>query len=231
MDVKYPKTLHFPDSPGVNDDDKVWHEAPQTLWGSHVVVTEKLDGECTTLTPDKWHARSLDTPYHPSRRVVQELHDQIKREIPTGWRICGENCYAFHSIFYEMQWPWFYVFSIWDDKNRCLPWDETVEYASVLNLPTVPEIYCGDWSDERQVKCWTNTSHFPQGEFGPNQEGYVVRVAGGFHFDEFSTKIAKWVRSNHVKTADFWLRYQIVVNQHGNANAALERLERYGKDR
>jgi len=56
---KYPKTVHLPNSPGTTDDKKL--DSVDHFEDRIVVVTEKLDGECTTLTPEKWHARSLDT--------------------------------------------------------------------------------------------------------------------------------------------------------------------------
>jgi len=56
LKTKYPKSPHLPESPGVNNDDTIikdlCHLKKQTI-----VVTEKLDGENTTITSEKWHAR------------------------------------------------------------------------------------------------------------------------------------------------------------------------------
>lgn len=45
--------------------------------GQEVVVTEKIDGENTTMYPDHIHARSLDSNHHPSRNIVKQLHGQV----------------------------------------------------------------------------------------------------------------------------------------------------------
>ena len=97
---KYPRTFHLPWSPGVNRDDQIL-VGVDYFRGQQVIVTEKLDGENTSMYSDHFHARSLDSRHHPSRAWVKTLHGGIKHEIPSGWRICGENLYARHSIHYR----------------------------------------------------------------------------------------------------------------------------------
>ena len=99
--VKYPRTFHLPWSPGVTDDDRVLDDPDAAFGESRVVVTEKMDGECTTMYRDYLHARSTDYSPHPSRDRVRALHAQIAHDIPEGWRVCGENVYAQHSISYD----------------------------------------------------------------------------------------------------------------------------------
>ena len=123
---KYPRTPHLPWSPGASSDD-VWIDTFALFEGSEVVITEKMDGENTTLYADHIHARSLDSRHHPSRSWVKGLHQSIAHLIPAGWRICGENLYARHSVGYEALPSYFMVFSIWDEHNHCLGWEQTVE--------------------------------------------------------------------------------------------------------
>ena len=65
MRRKYPRTPHLPWSPGLSSDDTRLGQARQFA-GREVVVTEKLDGENTTLDRRGLHARSLDPG--PTRR-------------------------------------------------------------------------------------------------------------------------------------------------------------------
>jgi len=133
MRVHYPRTPHLPWSPGASADDvRAGRLAGPT--GREVVVTEKLDGENTTLYADGLHARSPDSAHHPSRAWVKALHGRIARLIPPGWRVCGENVYARHSIPYEDLESWFHAFSVWDG-DRCLDWDSTVRFARRLGVP------------------------------------------------------------------------------------------------
>jgi hypothetical protein len=46
--VKYPRTFHLPWSPGRGKDDK-GHSGTSMFEGKEVVVTVKMDGECTSL--------------------------------------------------------------------------------------------------------------------------------------------------------------------------------------
>lgn len=114
--VKYPRTNHVPWSPGMNDDDRM-HENMNHFSGKVVVVTEKMDGENTTMYSDYIHARSIDGRNHPSRNWVKNYWSTISQDIPEHWRICGENLYAEHSISYDNLETYFYGFSIWNEKN------------------------------------------------------------------------------------------------------------------
>jgi len=170
-----------------------------------VVITKKMDGENTTLYPDYMHARSLEEEHHESRGWVKKLHADICWNIPVGWRICGENLYARHSIIYDELPSYFMVFSIWDENNICLSWDDTVEYAGVLGLSTVPLIYRGIWDEElvRELGNKIDTNR---------QEGYVVRIADAFPYGAFRKSIAKWVRKGHVQTTHNWKMRTVVKN-------------------
>ncbi|MET7619851.1 RNA ligase family protein [Streptomyces sp. NPDC005408] len=210
MRVHYPRTPHLPWSPGAAPDDVRAGE----LWGlrgREVVVTEKLDGENTTLYADGLHARSLDSAHHPSRAWVKALQGRIGAEIPQGWRVCGENLYARHSIAYEDLESWFYGFSVWDDHRRCLDWDRTVRFLRQLGVP-VPRVLWRGAFDERALRALRlDTSR---------QEGYVVRTVEGFGPEEFGQRVAKWVRGGHVQTDTHWMHAAVVENGL-SPNAAL----------
>ena len=45
-----------------------------------------------------------------------------------------------------------------------------------------------------------------------NKEGFVVRVAHSFDYNEFSTHVAKWVRRGHVQTDQHWMHQQVRPN-------------------
>jgi len=187
---KYPRTYHFPWSEGATSDDKILSSYDHFV-GMEVVVTEKMDGENTSCYNDHFHARSLDSMHHESRDAVKSLWGVFKHDIPDGWRICGENMYAKHAIAYNSLPSFFMVFSIWNEKNECLSWDETVEWCNLIGLKHVPVLYRGVW-DEKHIKTlWTPDKR-------DTMEGYVVRNANSFHYDDFAMNLAKVVRSGHV---------------------------------
>lgn len=205
--VKYPRSLHFPWSPGTTSDDRILPSTSHFV-GKEVVVTEKMDGENTSIANNFVHARSLDSPNHPSRWYVNKLQKELSFDLPDGIRICGENCYAKHSIQYSQLEDFFLVFSVWNDKT-CLSWDDTVEWCQLLNLKTVPVLYRGIY-DEEKIK---NDLYVFNRE--PDlMEGYVVRLAEKFNIDDFSTSLAKYVRKGHVgTTSEHWLNEALVPNK------------------
>jgi ATP-dependent RNA circularization protein (DNA/RNA ligase family) len=201
---KYPRTPHLSFSPGVTEDD-LKLDRQNIFANCQVVVTEKLDGENTTLYRDYLHARSLDSRHHVSRAWVKALQASIGQDIPLGWRICGENLYAQHAIAYENLTSYFYLFSIWNQDNYCLSWSETLEWAEMLGLALPQVLYQGLWS-EAKMRNLAESLNLEQ------CEGFVVRKIAQFHYQDFAENIAKWVRSNHVQTDEHWMYQEVVPN-------------------
>lgn len=198
---KYPGTPHLPWSEGFTGDDIRLADITHLEKLSHVIVTEKLDGENFTMYNDYAHARSIDSKYHESRNWVKRLHSQISYQIPEGVRICGENLYAKHSIYYDSLPAYFLVFSIWEN-DLCLSWQDTMNLCKELNLYPVPVLYEGRWEEEEIRNCLKEKSMF-----GKEQEGYVVRNSDSFKLDAFKTNIAKYVRKGHVQdNAKHWMQ-------------------------
>lgn len=204
---KYPRTYHFSWSPGLQNDDRrqedysVFETSP-----SGIVASLKMDGENTNMYSDRIHARSIDSKDHPSRHYVKGIWGDIRHSIPTGWRICGENLYGKHSIFYEDLESYFQVFSIWDETNTCLDYGTTREVCKELGLVHVPVIYVGKY-DEKMLRELPNTPVMD------GHEGYVVRTYQSFKFEDFNKNVAKYVRKNHVQTDQHWMFSEVIPNK------------------
>ena len=98
---------------------------------------------------------------------------------------------------------YFEVFSIWNDENICLSWNDTEDWCKLLGLTTVPVLYRGIFDEKFLRNYKINTD---------KQEGYVIRLADSFNFDDFDTSIAKWVRKGHVQTSAHWLQEKVIPN-------------------
>lgn len=199
---KYPSTPHLPWSKTASDHDRVLPSV-QHFAGQEVVVTEKLDGENTSLYRHTLHARSLNPRPHPSRSWVKAWHAQIKHLIPDGWRLCGENLYAKHSIYYPALLGYFYLLSVWNENNQALDWDQTLSWAKQLQAPTPTQLYRGPWNEKIVQNLPINTQRC---------EGYVVRTVKGFSYECFGEHVAKWVRPHHVQTHQHWMEQAVVPN-------------------
>lgn len=203
---KYQRTPHLDFSPGFEPDD-VFVDATSELEGSEVIVSIKMDGECTTPYADGFlHARSIDSKGHPSRNAVKAWWAARHMYLPEGWRICGENLYAKHSIHYQDLKSHFYGFSAWNDRNWCLSWDDTLVLFEELDVVPVDVLYRGPF-DVKVLKGIVDSLDLTQ------VEGIVVRKAGEFHYDDFQRSCAKWVRKNHVRTSEHWMKQAVVPNK------------------
>ena len=203
MKIKYPRSFHLPWSLGATNDDKIMKDI-SGFYGEEIVITEKMDGENTTISRDYIHARSLDSADHPSRHWVKGLWGQIRYDIPEGWRICGENLYARHSIEYSNLPSYFMVFNIWNNENVCLSFDETIQWCQLIGVEHVPVLWRGIF-DEKFVRSFELDYS--------KQEGYVVRATKSFEYDDFERFVGKNVREGHVQTNEHWMFQKIVPNK------------------
>jgi hypothetical protein len=199
--IRYPRTFHHPLSPGAGDDDSYITDLA-AFAGQEVVVTAKLDGENATLSSDHVTARSLDSSYHPSRTRVRALWARIRHEIPDGFRVCGENMQATHAIAYRNLPGPLIVFAIYDDRNVCLSWEQTGEWAGLLDLPTAPVLYQGQY-DEESILALTGT---PPKDWADESEGLVCRRVDEISYRQWRNRAWKWVRAGHVADgAGHWM--------------------------
>lgn len=197
--VKYPRTYHLPWSEDVHADDRVLNSV-ELFEGRRVIVTEKLDGENTTMYQDHIHARSLDSDSNMTRHWVKGFWGRISIDIPREWRVCGENLFATHAIHYADLPGYFMGFSVWDDANVCQSWETTVEWFKLLDIPVVPVLYDGIFDAAVIKQLYQHGS-----------EGYVVRLADRFPYARFRYSVAKFVREGHIKTTKHWLRGKPIV--------------------
>lgn len=194
--VKYQRTYHLPWSNLLKDDRIL--ENDNHFHGKRVIGTLKMDGENTTMYNDYIHARSLESASHETRNWVKGLWSRISYLLDDNMRICGENLYAVHSVKYDELPTYFMMFSIWIE-NKCLSWDETVEYGKILGLETVPVFYDGIYDKDKII------AEFEK--YRLKNEGYVIRLADEFYYQDFRKSIAKYVRPEF---------RQIVNNSHGH---------------
>lgn len=201
---KYPRTPHLPFSQGMTNDDKVLSNTLH-FQGRPVVITEKMDGENTTIYQNYYHARSLDSKHKEYHSWLLRFLSEKQYLIPEDMHICGEYLYAKHSIKYENLVSYFYGFSAWK-KDFCLDWESTLLFFQKIGIVPVPQLYVGIYSDD-VVK------EVAQRVIKSGGEGVVVRSLSGFYYKDFSKNVAKFVRKNHVQTQKHWSLKEIETNK------------------
>lgn len=201
---KFPRTPHHPLSSSVSADDLIGSDC---LKNKEVYITEKLDGECTTIYSDGYvHARSINSDQsHESRSWINMYANCVCWELQPGWRICGENLYAKHSISYNRLSSYFYGFAVFDAENICLSLEKTSSFFKNVGAVMPKVLYVGEYS-ERVIEKLSKTI------ITSETEGFVIRNVDSFSYEDYAKNTLKWVRPNHVQTNEHWLQTKIIKN-------------------
>jgi hypothetical protein len=203
---KYNRTYHLPWSPGSTNDDRI-SDNVESLLGTEIVITEKLDGENCGMTDEGVYARSHATFTTSAwSREVRQLHKlSVEDELGDGVFLFGENMEGIHSIEYSNLESYFYIFGI-RDNDIWIPWEKVEEYSYLLDIPTVPVLFKGVVNSTKELQQIVEDLVSKPSELGGQREGIVVRTAGMFHNDDFADNVMKWVRKDHVSTDVHWQR-------------------------
>lgn len=215
--LKYGRTYHFPFSPGTTSDDRFNY----TYWNDiqrfdTLVYTEKLDGENNCLNNMGVFARSHAAPTtSPWTAQLRERWALLRKDLG-DLELFGENLYAVHSIEYKRLEEYYFVFAV-RIKDMWLSWDEVKFYASLFDLPTVPELEINKVSNLTEEGLENKIISFAKEEsiFGSNdpftfedctREGVVCRNKEEYPVSDFRHNVFKYVRKGHVKTDEHWTR-------------------------
>jgi hypothetical protein len=225
---KYPRTLHFPFSPGAKKDDRIAREFA-SLIGPELVITEKLDGENTCLNARGVFSRSHAAPtQNPWATYLYPRWELLKRDL-AELDLFGESLYGVHSIEYTGLPQHFFLFGV-RCEQRWESWDTVCLYAELAKVLVVPLLWRGSIGSEAELQSLVedlvqqpSALSDPDLGFTP-REGVVVRVADAFPISAFETLVMKWVRRGHVQTDEFWARNwrRAPLRQELRAKADLE---------
>ena len=189
--VKYPRTYVLPWSETVGEGDRMLASlAP--LACAPVIATEKMDGENVSLYRDFLHTRSVARIAHPSRAWLDAFWERIRGDIPDGWRICGEYLRVGHTVRYDRLPSYFMAFAVWDDRNICLSWADTILFLARLGIEPVPVLYEGLLDPVAIDRAWRG--------LGTPSEGYVVRTIGEIAYRDFRRLAGKFIRADYVQS-------------------------------
>ncbi|PHM69332.1 RNA ligase family protein [Xenorhabdus sp. KJ12.1] len=213
---KYGRTFHYPFSPGTTSDDRINHDWWQDIHNiTHLIHTEKLDGENNCLNQHGVFARSHAAPTQSAWTQQIRQRWQLMKGDLGNIEIFGENLYAIHSIEYRHLEEYFFVFAV-RMKDMWLSWEEVKFYADLFDFSTIPEIVIPDTRNESAfidniIQTAKQESYFSSWDTKTKRpcsmEGIVSRNAGEYSVTDFSHNVFKYVRKNHVKTDIHWKRH------------------------
>lgn len=217
---KYPRTFHLPYSPKRGSDDKVLID-DSDFEGKQVIVMEKMDGENTSMYADYLHARSIDSTKDESHRWLERFRNTILPQLEhlNKWRICGENLFYKHTVFYQDLESIFLAYSIWVENqlknetenqssthssNYSLSWQETKTIFDKIGISYPNIIYEGIYDKKKILERFE--SYKTQKD--RKVEGFVIRLEDSFLYKDFSKSVAKYVCDDFEITSSKHWRYE-----------------------
>lgn len=215
MIPSYPKTPHWPESLTVHRDDQ-YHRDPSHFLDKPVVITEKLDGGVTQFAGHRVYARSSGEPTHePWFDYVKSVTLPKLHSLPPHMVLIGEDLYAVHSIEYDVLPDSFFLFHVLDreignigkdrtENDRFWAWNAVKALAGIYDLQLTPVVYEGSFTKTTEITEFFNDMIGKPSVFGPTREGFVMRLANNFAFEDFGRNVCKFVRANHVQTTEHW---------------------------
>ena len=210
---KYPRTYHFVYSEGTTSDDRISSDV-SNLIGNRIIINSKLDGSNSAIEIDgafgRSHAAYTKNPWDVKLRI---FHSGIKYLLDEGVMLFLENMEAIHSLEYTNLESFFYLFGGLQD-GVFSSWEDVELWSDILNIPTVPVLFDGIVNSEKELKeLVLKLAKEPStlGAFDTTtgekmKEGVVVRPYDSFPYEKFGDNIRKYVRANHVKSDEFWVK-------------------------
>lgn len=205
--TKYPRTFHLPYSLGLTNDDKKAVGWQENIIGKRIVITEKLDGQNSSMTINGVFARSHATPstFGWDKNLLEHggTYDQVKMWLDEDTIIYGENLYGIHSIEYNKLPAYYFIFALRIDDNF-MGWESVETYSELIEVPTVPVLFKGIVDSEKELEELIYSLMKQPSKFGDTIEGVVVRNYLKFKYSDFDKNVVKYVRENHVQTDEHW---------------------------
>ena len=136
MNLRYPKTSYWPDSPSIGRDEAILTD-PERFVGEPVVIAEKLDGSNTLLHGGEVFGRSVSVPTHAKWMALVRKHHAWKVREPDVY-LYGEDIYGVHSIAYGPvgEHQTFYAFALRDARGAFASFEEVEDYATSRDIPS-----------------------------------------------------------------------------------------------
>lgn len=202
---KYPRTMHHPSSPGLQNDDRVC-ENPNLILNRPVIITEKLDGGNACLFGGEVYARSTGQPSTAGWFAMVRKHHAWKTIGETHRFFYGEDLFGIHSIEYGPihEDETYRLFGILDRSDPINPfwlsWAETVVAAEEKGMKTVPVLFLGTFTSQKELTKWFESEIQKQSTLGGPREGFVICSVDRILPEEFPSLVMKYVRKGHVQT-------------------------------
>ncbi len=198
--TKHPSTPYLDISQTANEKVVV----TQSFIGERVTITEKMDGEITSIYPDgSFHARSLDSGAAWQRDVIHSYLSSIVSAMRYDEHFVFENMYAKHTIEYDDLESYLYLLYI-VRGGVVISHEQTRMIASKIGLAMPKVLFSGVFKSRTANEVITG------GDF---REGFVIRTNRSFPYARLGPYTAKYVVSGFAQTDVHWTQSEPKKNK------------------
>ena len=163
-------------------------------------MTEKLDGSNVLLLAGQAYPRSVSGAGRHGWLGMVRKHHAWKTTVWSQTHFYGEDLYGVHAIEYDPmpEDETFRLFCV-AQPGVILPWHGVRKFAGILEVKTVPELFCGRVDTLDDLRRLTDGLMGQPSSLGGEREGVVIRRAQGFFRIQFHNNVCKIVRPDHVQ--------------------------------
>jgi len=170
--------------------------------GEHITVTEKMDGEITSLYKSGYfHSRSLTRTPHWSRTRFSAKALEYALILKDGESLVFENMQGTHTVEYnDLESYHYLLYFIRGRVVRSVKETTKTAEANGLTMPTV--LFSGVLKSHRDLV-----------GLAGYREGYVIRLSRSFPYDQLSRFSGKCVVGGFVQSDEHWFAGRKKENQ------------------
>lgn len=196
--VKHPSTPYLDISPTATEKVIM----TRSFTGERVAITEKMDGEITTIYPDgSFHARSPDSGSAWQRDIVHSYLPAIMPAMREDEFFVFENMYAKHTIPYDDLESYLYLLYI-VRNGFVISYEQTSIIASKSGLVMPSLLLHGTFRSASGIIAEKSL-----------REGFVLRTSRSFPYTELGRYTGKYVVRGFVQTDVHWIQQEPVKNK------------------
>ena len=174
--VKYPTIASLPWSE--NNKNNLTLLKMDGYFNKKIIITKLNNRPPISIYSDGYvHGVStITTPIY--KEQYNDLLKEVYSELEEGWRVCG--------YLTKQKKAFITIDSIWNNKNECLSWEDTVEWCEILGLELPEILYKGIYNKEELL--YVQLFKIIEGL----DYGYLIRSSEKIHYAEFAYKVAKF---------------------------------------
>jgi hypothetical protein len=187
------------------------------IW-TDIVITEKMDGMGVCITKDNAYFKGnpLETADNHHVQWINALRGRylprLQKALFTDTQLFCEMCFNKKNIQYKGLKDFLMCIGIMENSGVWWPWVDARDYADILGLSMVPELYYGSVKTIPHLERLCQHLMYSRPFFGDKKEGLVIRTADTFSHSEITENMTKFVPYWYISQNREWKNRPLMYN-------------------